>query len=293
MKNKITTIILIALFLVLLTTFISSVVAIYPSLSGKVLLFCNSCLKNIIPIFQKTIFIFFSIAFVSLTVSVFKTVKFGLSIKSKLKIPVFIEKIATKYSLQTKLVVFEYPSPVAFCMGILNPKIYLSDCLVKMMTPKELETIIIHEKQHLNRNDNLVLLILQAIKNMFFFLPIIGDLVNYFHIRKEILADRGVISELGNNHNLISALRKVVDYPALTVMSVNTFSQSYDIETRVLMLLGDKQVKRSFPFNNLIISLSVLLLFANVVANKVELHSQTQLEASICLDDGNCQNICQ
>lgn len=293
MKNKIFTILLVLLFLVLLTIFVNSVGIIYSSLFGKALLFCNSCLEHLLPFFQKTIFTFFSIAFLSLIVSLFKTFQFSLSIKSKLKRPVFIEKLTTKYSLQNKVIVFEYSSPVAFCMGILNPKIYLSNSLVKMMTPKELETIIIHEKQHLNRNDNLVLLLLQAVKNMFFFLPIVGDFVNYFHIRKEILADRGVIRELGSNSNLISALRKVIDYPSLAVMSVNTFSQSYDIETRVLSLLGNKQVKRTFPFNNLVISLSVLLLFANVIASKVELHSQSQSETSICLDGGNCQNICR
>ncbi|MFA5894781.1 MAG: M56 family metallopeptidase [Candidatus Shapirobacteria bacterium] len=293
MKDKIFTLILVLLFLVLLTVFVNYVGIIYSSLSGKALLFCNSCLEHLLPFFKKTIFTFFSIAFLSLIVSLFKTFKFSLSIKSKLKIPIFIEKLTTKYSLQNKVVVFEYSSPVAFCMGILSPKIYLSNSLVKMMTPKEMETIIIHEKQHLNRNDNLVLLLLQAVKNMFFFLPIIGDFVNYFHIRKEILADRGVISELGSNNKLISALRKVIDYPSLTVMSVNTFSQSYDIETRVLSLLGDTQVKHTFPFNNLVISLSVLLLFANVIASKVEIHSQTQSETSICLDGGSCQNICR
>lgn len=293
MKNKIFTILLVTLFFVLLIVFVNTTGSIYPFLYGKVLFFCAICLDHLLPLFQKTIFLFFFIAFLSLIISLFRTFKFSLSIKSKVKRPFFIEKLTTKYSLQSKVIVFEYSSPVAFCMGILNPKIYLSNCLVTMMTPKELETIIIHEKHHLNRKDNLILLLLQAVKNMFFFLPIVGDFVNYFHIRKEILADRGVIRELGSNNNLISALRKVIDYPPLTVMSVNTFSQSYDIETRVLSLLGNKQVKRAFPFKNLIISLSVLLLFANVIASKVELHSQTQSETSICLDGGNCQNICR
>lgn len=293
MKNKIFTTLLVIIFFILLTIFINTARVIYPSLSGKVLLFCANCLEHFSPLFQQTIFLFIFIALLSLIVSLFKTFKFSLSIKSISKIPVFIEKITAKYSLQSKVVVFNYSNPVAFCMGILTPKIYLSNCLVKMMTSKELETIIVHERQHLNRNDNLVLLLLQTVKNMFFFLPIMGDFVNYFHIRKEILADREVIRELGSNNNLISALRKVIDYPSLTIMSANTFSQSYDIETRVLSLLGDKQIKRTFPFKNLIISLSVLLLFANVITSKVELHSQTQSETSICLDGGNCQNICR
>ena len=293
MKNKIYITLLITLFFVLLIVFVNTAGSIYPFLYGKVLFFCASCLDHLLPLFQKTIFLFIFIALLSLVVSLFKTFKFSLSIKSKLKNPIFIEKLIIKYSLQSKIIVFNHSNPVAFCMGILNPKIYLSNCLVKMMTPKEMETIIVHEKHHLNRKDNLVLLLLQVVKNMFFFLPIVGDFVNYFHIRKEILADRGVISELKSNNNLISALRKVIDYPSLTVMSVNTFSQSYDIETRVLSLLGNKQVKRSFPFKNLIISLSVLLLLANVIASKVELHSQTKSETSICLDGDNCQNMCQ
>lgn len=293
MKNKIFTLILITFFFILLTVFIKTIVTIYPILSEKALSFCGTCLEHLLPLIQKTIFVFFSIALLSLIVSIVKTVKFSFSIKSKLKNPIFIEKFIAKYSLRDKIVVFNYSSPVAFCMGILTPKIYISNCLVKMMTPEELETIIVHERQHLNRNDNLTLLFLQAIKNMFFFLPIVGDFVNYFHIRKEILADRGVLKELGNNNHLISALRKVIDYPSLRIMSVNTFSQSYDIETRVLSLLGKNQTKRTFPFNNLIISLSVLLLFANVLASKVEIHSQTQSGTSICLDDGNCQNICR
>lgn len=293
MKSKILKFIFGLILTILLVSFVKNISVIYPSITGKILVLCSSCLDYLSPFFQKTILFLSLIAMFSFIISIHKTIRFSRRINVISTRFSVLEKIKTKYSLQNKIIVFNYTSPVAFCMGIIKPKIYLSSQLLKIMSPVEIETIVLHEKQHLKRDDNFVLLLLQIIKNTFFFFPIIGDFVNFFNVRKEIKADCGVVKELGQKDTLISALRKVIDSPSIKSVSVNTFSQVYDIEPRIQSLLGKKTVNHSFPFINVIISLSVLLIFANFFVGKIEVHAQTQQETAVCFDKGNCQNMCQ
>ena len=74
---------------------------------------------------------------------------------------------------------------MAFCLGFFRPKIYLSTGLTKLMNGPELEAIILHEKYHLLKRDNIFLTAVNFIKQLFLPFPILADLLDNLIKTKE------------------------------------------------------------------------------------------------------------
>jgi len=293
MKNNYFNIFYILIFSILLAVFVYFANAIFPALIGKTLVLCGSCLNYLWPLIQKSYIFLLLFAVASAIITIFKTIYFQKRLRIINNSFLDIQKIEKKCAVEGKIKIFSHNNPIAFCLGIINPKIYLADRLIEIMTPLEIETIILHEKQHLNHNDNYCLLLAQILKNAFFFLPIVGELINWIRIQKEIAVDRMVIQELGNNNSVLSALRKVLEFPPIRTVPVNAFSQMDNIDVRIKSLLGIKHGKYPISFSSTIITLSVFLLAANIIMSKIEVHQQLKQEASVCFDKGNCDNVCQ
>lgn len=293
MKSNFINIFYVLSFAVLLIVFIYFGSTIFPAILGKALVLCGSCLNYLWPLIQKSYLFLLFVAAASAIITVFKTIYFQKRLRILNNNFPLIQRLEKKYLVEGKVVIFSDINPVAFCLGVLHPKIYLSDRLISIMSPLEIETIILHEKQHLHHNDNFALLVAQVIKNTLFFLPVVGELINWLGVKKEILADRKVTGELGQNSSVLSALRKVLEFPSTQTVPVNAFSQGDNIDLRIKSLLGIKHGKYPFSFSSIMISLSVLLLTANIVMSKIEVHQQIQQEASVCFDKGSCDNVCQ
>jgi beta-lactamase regulating signal transducer with metallopeptidase domain len=291
MKNKIISIFYGLVLVSLLVTLIRTVSAIYPLTSGKVLMLCQSCLVYLVPFGQKILFLLFLITVLSLLINIVRIINFKNSLRKIVNKSKLLKQLEDKHDLSNKIIIFDDKTPQAFCIGILKPQIFLSTELLKIMSRLELETIIIHEKQHLDNNDNFVLLILQVLKNTFFFLPIFRDIVDHYEIQNEIRADDLAIRKSGQN-NVLSSLRKLIDYPVVSTTLVSSFLGGQNIEPRIQTLLKIKRPAFMFSRNNVVLSLCTLLLVANVVASKLEVHSSSQQITSVCIDDSSCQEIC-
>ncbi len=286
--------IILGIFLVvLLAWFIKTAIVLYPLLIGAVLVFCSICLSSLLPYVGAGSLIMGTLLVGSLFLILFRTYHFSKSLKISTSSNKTIDRLAFKHQLQGKIILFDDDRPQAFCLGYWKPKIYLSQGLLSMMSLPELEAVVTHEKQHLINNDNLVTLILYVLRNTFFFLPVVADFVNSYHIQKEIKADRGTIHATGRSGHLISALRKVIDYPSFNITSINTFSQKHDIEIRVKSLLGIYTPKYMINGRSLLVSAIMILLAVNVMANKVEVHPSGQQSSSVCLDNNICEDECQ
>lgn len=276
----------------LLIYFVYLMKSVYPLMVSNNVFVCDSCLSSVLPFIQRILSILAIFAFGNLVINYFRTVHFKNSLLPVYPQPKLIKSLGEKYSLQDKIVIFNDFRLMAFCLGVLNPKIYLSNHLLKNMTSSEIEAIILHEKQHILGKDNLLLLFLNLIKTAFFFFPIIGDFVNSIEIQKEIFADQIVVKETGGRTNIISALRKVIESKPSFVYA-NAFSESLSIEPRIRSLVGKKNKWLSLKYSSVVVSLSVLLFLMNITLNRIEIHPQANNATMLCLDKGTCQNLCQ
>jgi len=88
--------------------------------------------------------------------------------------------------------------PLAFCAGILWPRIYVTCRLVGHLRPEELDAVLMHEQHHRRRRDPLLYAARQALADVCFCLP----LLRWWALRRredaELGADRAAIEAVGH-----------------------------------------------------------------------------------------------
>ena len=102
------------------------------------------------------------------------------TLKNKVITPQKVNKIAKELGLVDKIDVVKTKSFSSFCYGFVKPRICLSLKLAKALNGRELKAVFIHETYHLKNRDPLKILLSQAATSMFFFVPTLRDIHNYY-----------------------------------------------------------------------------------------------------------------
>lgn len=254
---------------------------------------CENCLRDIPSILIVTAIILVAMAIIVTLLNYFKTRQFEKKLITLNTLPLPLKNIIKEFNLEDKVVLFNHNDPLAFCLGLINPKIFLSTKLVSVLNTNEIKSVILHEQEHALNKDNFYMMFLNLIRYIFFFFPITNDLVKNFELHREIVADQSVIKKMKDKYYLISALRKVVNNVQLNLLSTSYFSKKNILEIRIKRLMGDKRKLPVFNFKNIIISSSVVILMFVFVLGKTEIHPQSNNSNLLCLDKGSCQNSCK
>jgi len=217
--------------------------------------------------------------------------------KTKTIIPENIRPIIERLDIQKDIVIFSDRKPMAFCFGFFNTKIYLSTKLIEIVTPLELHTILLHERHHLKKRDNLLLLWVGLLESMLPFIPILKDLAQNLRIQLEIEADRAAIDTHQSQKTIISILRKLLifEYPAAYAMLPRMVAHD-TLKARIEVLVGKRQPHSQFSMLNIlisIISLSVLFLLFFKPIQAVDLHTGSVDMVMACADRDGCAAWCQ
>lgn len=254
---------------------------------------CDTCLSDIPSVLLTSAIVLVVLAIIVTLFNQFKTNRFKKNLKIIKKQPNFLHKITDELEVRDNIVLFSHSEPLAFCLGIFNPKIFLSTKLLSVLNKNELKAVILHEQQHFLSKDNLSLMILNLIKYMFFFFPVTNDLVKSFELHREVKADQNVINNMESKKFLISALQKVISNVQLNLLLATSFSKETIFELRIKKLMGENPKLSILHFKNIIISFCMFLLMFAFVINKIEVHAQSSNSTLLCLDKGTCQNSCQ
>ncbi|MFN8481748.1 MAG: M56 family metallopeptidase [Anaerolineae bacterium] len=126
----------------------------------------------------------------------------------------------------------------AFCYGVTRPRVCVSSALVDMLTPIELEAVLLHERHHLVSRDPLKVLISRALGMGLFFLPVAHDLRDRYLAGKEIAADASAAETVQSELPLASALLKLLSQgdqglPS-TVAAIGAFNVTEERIQRIL-----------------------------------------------------------
>lgn len=100
---------------------------------------------------------------------------------------------------------------VAFCAGLLSPRIYVSRGAVARLDRDELRAILEHERHHLMQRDPLRLLLAELAAGLAWFVPGVRATLRNFRTTVELDADRSSIARTGTTESLGSALVKALD----------------------------------------------------------------------------------
>jgi Zn-dependent protease with chaperone function len=274
-----------------------------PILFHKSVYYCQSFLQGVNiqvpPFLHVALGLFFTVfalmILARLTFVLFKTIFFrrGLTlVVTKNKNLIALEQ---KLKLDKKIRVFKNEKPYAFCLGINNPKIYLSTATIKIMGKAELEAILLHERYHLHKKDTFVMFLATLSKLAFPFFPLLSDLVNSYSIDREIRADKEAIKNVGSEA-LISVLKKFLNFPSLPMVTASAIADCNTLEPRIRVLVGEKIIHKKYNKFNAVLSIAFTLLFVFFVVAPVqatEIHSKNVDTMMICLNDQKCADLCK
>lgn len=98
------------------------------------------------------------------------------------------------------------PEPVAWCAGLVRPRVYLSHALVALLDDKPLKAVVLHEQAHAVRLDNLRRFILQ-LATLLWPPAMRRQLLRSFNDDTEQACDCDAAEQLGSTTPVITALQ--------------------------------------------------------------------------------------
>lgn len=162
-------------------------------------------------------------------------------------------------NLENKVDLVDADVPFAFVYGWRRPRICLSSGIVRRLSERELEAVLLHERWHQQRRDPIRLAIVQTLTAMVAFVPSARTLILQHRILVEIAADRFVVECMGTPRWLASAMHKLTS--AEPVGDVGFVGM---LDPRIAALNGERllEVSNRMPLALLALELGVLVLLA-------------------------------
>jgi hypothetical protein len=105
-----------------------------------------------------------------------------------------------------EIVVVAGAAPIAFCSGLLRPRIFVSQGALQRLSAAELLAVVAHEGHHADRRDPLRLLIGRALAASLRPIPAVGALGRRQAVLAELAADAAAVRSLGSPAPLAGAL---------------------------------------------------------------------------------------
>lgn len=223
-----------------------------------------------------------------------KTQKFITdSHKWRVNLPVKVAKMAKNLGILDKVEVVKSNSFSSFCYGFLNPRIRISSRVVNQLTVRQLKAVLIHESYHLENRDPLKIFMSQIASSMFFFIPIIKDIKNYYILSKELTADQLAIDS-NYGFNLRQALYKTLTQK-MQFVGVASFATASDLEQRISFLTKKQKPLVRFSLFRLLVSLVVFMFVFVVVTLPVYAMGDNKDSHTyfICPFGGECARSCK
>ena len=180
---------------------------------------------------------------------------------NKAAIPKKLAGIVTALGLTNKVILVNDSNLISFCCGIFSPSIIITTALVRSLTAKELEAVLLHEQSHLLSRDPLKVLIGKTFSLMFFFLPIFRELHKNIESVNELLADQWTIKYQQESTFLRRALKKILASPLPDLDFISHVSGPDYFEIRIHRLVNPG-INPGFKLS--LVSLSTTLLFVFV-----------------------------
>lgn len=215
---------------------------------------------------------------------------------NKVSIPKRLDKKIESLGLMDKVILIKNKDLFSFCYGIFSPRIVLSTALLKFLSDKELEAVLLHEQSHLMSRDTLKVLLGKTFSSMFFFLPIFRELHKNTEAINELLADQWVIRHQEKTVFLRSALKKILLSPQLNFASVSNASGPDYFEIRIHRLVNPGiKYHSNISLKSMITSIVFIFLSWFLLATPVNaFHMDTQSNSDyfLCSGDQSCPNQC-
>jgi Zn-dependent protease with chaperone function len=97
------------------------------------------------------------------------------------------------------------PRPLAFCAGLLRPRVVLSTGALALLDRDELHAVLTHERHHAARRDPLRRLLSDVLAASLFFLPVLRPLATRASALAELRADAAAVAACGGDPRALAS----------------------------------------------------------------------------------------
>lgn len=215
---------------------------------------------------------------------------------NRVDIPEGLDKVIATLGLTNKVILVNDNNLFSFCCGIFSPHIVITTGLVKSLTDRELEAVLLHEQSHLVSRDPIKVLIGKTFSSMFFFLPIFRELHKNIEAVNELLADQWTINHQQKSTFLRGALKKILATPQVNLNFVSNVSGPDYFEIRIHRLVNPG-IKHKFRLS--LVSLVTTLLFfftswflLQTPVSAFHMDSMNNSSYFLCSVDQSCSEQC-
>lgn len=171
------------------------------------------------------------------------------------------------------VLVIRDPQPLAFCAGLLRPRVYLSDTALQRLSDRALQAVLEHEHHHVLRRDPLRQAIVRVLSRSLFFMPGLKRLAGRTSALAELSADEHAIScPHSSRPAMAEAMLTLTEMPG-------TDSASGVDPSRVDQLLGNAPRRRlpAYAVASAIAGLTPMLVVAFAVSQTAKATSTLAL----------------
>lgn len=144
---------------------------------------------------------------------------------------------------------------VAFCAGVLHPRVYVTAGLIAALGPEALDAVLVHEATHASRRDPVRRLAHRAFADVFFYLPVITCWSRRQIERAELHADQVAITHAGRG----ALAQALLATGCSSTTSAPGVGFDGALDARIAQLLGDDPPRRPLSPWHWLLSLAGLI----------------------------------
>lgn len=176
-------------------------------------------------------------------------------------LPPRLTGLSVQLGLAYPVVLLTSQEPMAFCFGLLRPRICVSTSLLRTLSDTELKAVLLHEAHHCRHFDPLRTFLAELLAALFFFLPVAVEWRKCFIASTELAADRYAMNLVGR-FPLAGALHKLLIHPSSLpfpegVAGVSGFNT---LDARLTQLLDNTTMTLRLSHRSLVSSSLLLIL---------------------------------
>lgn len=116
--------------------------------------------------------------------------------------------------------IFEHGAPLAFCTGLLRPRIYMSTRTLAVLSPDQLRAVIAHEAHHVRQRDPLRMFVTGVLADGLFFAPALRRLAQRHAALAELAADRAATASKRDDARALAGALLAFERAAPTAVGI-------------------------------------------------------------------------
>jgi Zn-dependent protease with chaperone function len=148
-----------------------------------------------------------------------------------------VHRLERAFGLNGRIDVVDSATKLAFCYGFSRPRVLLTTGLLASLSNGELESLLLHEREHVRQHDPLKVAVGRLLAAVLFFIPVIAALYRRYLVEKELAADQAAVEVQGHARDLASALLHLLE--AAAPQSATTAGGAEALDARIAALLGE------------------------------------------------------